>query len=225
MGQTQIHSKSALSTGKSVSEIIARVISDAANPLLIPPLVIITAGLILGLPPFQLGLISFIALAFFTLIPFGTIMVLLQNGHIQSLDVPFRKNRNRLFGFSIISTTLGSLILFLLCYGDYRFLALTAVVFFLNPVIGYLFNLRFKISIHTAAVASAGILFLALFWHIGGTNIWALGLSLFMLLVLLPLMFWSRRQLGIHTNSELAGGSAAGIFFTLLEIAIMQMIW
>ncbi len=225
MGQPQIHSKSILNAEKGVPDSIARIISDIANPLLIPIVVIFPTTMILGLSPLYIGLTTLTALVFFTLIPFGISVSLLRTGYIQNLDVPTRKNRNRLFIYSIISTTLGSVLLFVLCYTDYQFLAVTAVIFFLNPIIGYLINLGYKISIHTAAVASAGILFLALHGHMALTNLWALCLSLIMLLVLLPLMFWSRRQLGIHSFSELVGGCAAGILFTLIELALMQTIW
>lgn len=225
MGQPQIHSKSILNAEKGVPDSIARIISDIANPLLIPVLVIFPTTMILGLSPLYIGLTTLTALVFFTLIPLWVLMSLLQKGYIQNLDVPYRKNRNRLFGYSIISTTFGSVLLYILCYTEHPFMAVSAVIFFLNPLIGYLINLGCKISIHTAAVASAGILFLALYGHMALTNLWALSLSLIMLLVLLPLMFWSRRQLGIHSFSELVGGCAAGIFFTLIELAIMQTIW
>ncbi|MDX1586587.1 MAG: hypothetical protein R3222_07580 [Balneolaceae bacterium] len=224
MEQSQTQSKPLPAAGKSTAKSAARFISDAANPLLMPVWIIIAAGILLDIPSFQFGMITLSAFAFFTLIPFGIVIYLLQSGKILSLDVPFQRNRNRLFVYSIMSTTTGSILLFLLSYSDYHFLAMASGVFLLNPMIAYLLNQGFKISIHTAGVATAGILFFVLGEYTAGTNIWPLGLSFFTLLVLLPVMFWSRRKLGIHTLPELAAGSFAGIIFTLLITGLMKMI-
>lgn len=185
---------------------------------------IFPAGMILGLPSPRLGLITISTLFFFTLVPFGAVMYLLQNGKIKNLDVPLRKNRNRLFGYSIISTTIGSTLIYLLSFSEYRFLSLTSAVFLINPIIAYFINKSYKISIHAAGVSTAGTLFMLLQVSIAGINSWSLCLSLFMLLVLLPLMVWSRYRLGIHSLPELIWGSTAGIFFTLLVASLMQII-
>lgn len=225
MKQAQIQSESGLQPAAGIPDLFARVISDIANPLIILPLTIFGIGILLPLPAIQVGLISVIAILFFSLIPLGVMVLLLQNKHIHSLDVPVRKNRDKLYRYSIGSTTAGSLILFVLSFGESRFLAESAIVLLLNPIVGYFFNRKLKISIHCAAIATAGSLFLAFSMILPGFNLWAVSFSLFTLLVLLPVMFWSRYRLGIHTVPELAAGSATGILFTLLEIGIMQNIW
>lgn len=224
MEQSHIHSKPAVNTEKNVYDIFARIISDIANPLLIPVWVVLATGLIMDIPSLRLGLITVIAGIFFTLIPFGVVIYQLKNGKIGSLDVPDRKNRSRLFVYSIMSTTVGSLLIFLLSFSNYQFLATVSVVFLLNPIIAYFLNLVYKISIHTAAVSTAGILFIMLQGSVAGIGIPVLGFSLFMLLVLLPLMFWARYRLGIHTIPELVWGSTAGIVLTLVISGVMQTI-
>lgn len=221
MSRAQIHSKS----GAGISDLFARLVSDLANPLVIPPVVIFATGSALSLSSAELGWITTLALVFFTLIPFLITIFLLQSGQIQSLDIPERENRNKLFKYSILSSTIGSLILVMLCFGRHQVLVETALVFLLNPIIGYFINQRFKISIHTAALATAGTLLLVLYLYIPEMNFGAGILSLVMLLVLLPVMFWSRFRLGIHSFPELAGGVVAGITLTLFEISIMQTIW
>lgn len=225
MEQSQIHSKPVANTSKSVPDLFARVISDIANPLVMPLLVILPASLMLDIPSPMFGMITISAFLFFTLIPFGAVIYLLQSLKISSLDVPLRKNRSRLFGYSIISTTIGSILIFVLSYSEYRFLAITSAVLFLNPILAYFINRSYKISIHTAAVSTACILLMVLQNTLAEINTWGLGLSLFLLLVLLPLMFWSRHRLGIHSVPELAWGSISGIFFTLFIAGFMQTIW
>lgn len=225
MSQTHIHSNSGTKQKAGISNIFARLFSDFINPLVIPPFVIFATGSVLSVSPAELGWITTLSLLFFTLIPFGITVYFLQSGRIQSLDVPQRKNRDKLFRYTMASTVIGSLVLAILCSGKHRILVETAVVFLINPAIGYLINKKFKISIHTAALATAGTLLLVLYQQMPGMNLWAGILSLGILLILLPVMFWSRFRLGIHSFAELTGGALAGIIFTLIEIGIMQIIW
>lgn len=225
MNQPQTHSESGLKSDTDIFDVVARIISNVANPLLIPPLVIFATGCALSMPVAELGWITLVSFSFYTLIPFGTVLFLLQSGKIQSLDVPLRENRDMLFLYSIISTSIGSITLLILYFGKNDIITEIAVVFLLNPIIGYFINRKFKISIHVGAIAMAGTLLLTLFLHLQEPSAWLGILSLSVLLILLPAMFWSRYRLGVHSFPELAGGAAVGIFMTLLEINIMQTIW
>jgi membrane-associated phospholipid phosphatase len=225
MNQSQIHTESGLKSNAGISVYLARIISNAANPLIIPPLIILATGLAVSMPLEELGWITLVSLIFYTLIPFSTAIYLLKSGKIESLDIPLRENRNTLFLYSIISTAFGSLTLMFLYFGRSMFITEIAVVFLLNPVIGFFINRKFKISIHAGAVAMAGTLLLTLFQQLPGPVAWLGILSLTVLLVLLPAMIWSRYRLRVHSFPELIGGAAAGIFITLLEISIIQTIW
>lgn len=225
MNQSQIQSESAFKSDAGISGVFAKIVSNIGNPLLIPPLVILASSYALSMPSVELGWIFLVSLTFYTLIPFGIVIYLLQSGKIESLDIPLRENRNTLFLYSIISTAIGSLTLMILYFGRINFITELAVIFLLNPIIGYFINRNFKLSIHAGAVAMAGTLLLTLFLRLPEPTVWLGILSLSMLLILLPAMFWSRYRLGIHSFPELAGGAAAGIFFTLLIISIMQTLW
>lgn len=225
MNQSQTHSESGLKSDTDIFGVVARIISNVGNPLLIPPLVIFSTGCAISMPVAELGWITLVSFSFYTLIPFGTVLFLLQSGKIQSLDVPLRENRDTLFLYSIISTSIGSITLLILYFGKNDIITEIAVVFLLNPIIGYFINRKFKISIHVGAIAMAGTLLLTLFLHLQEPSAWLGILSLSVLLILLPAMFWSRYRLGVHSFPELAGGAAVGIFMTLLEINIMQTIW
>lgn len=225
MNQSQIHTESGLKSETGISGLFARIISNAANPLLIPPFVIFTTGLALSMTPAELGWITLVSLTFYTLIPFSTAIYLLKSGKIESLDIPLRENRNTLFLYSIISTAIGSMTLTILYFGRSIFITEMAVVFLLNPIIGYFINRKFKISIHAGGVAMAGTLLLVIYQQLPDSVAWLGILSLTVLLVLLPTMFWSRYRLRVHSFPELLGGAAAGIFITLLEISIIQTMW
>ncbi|MDZ7690243.1 MAG: hypothetical protein U5K69_03635 [Balneolaceae bacterium] len=226
MNHSQLHSKSGGdSLTRRFSHVAARLISDIANPLLVPPLVFFSLGYILSLPATELGWIATVSLVFYCLVPFGITLWLLNTGHIQSLDIPLRKNREKLFRLSIISSTIGSLFMFYLCINQDRILLETALVFLLNPFLGYAINRRFKISIHTASLATAAALLLALYLRMPDLYVSAGLLSMAILFVIIPAMIWARLNLKIHSFLELFGGVLAGMTFALLELGILQLIW
>ncbi|UNK56798.1 hypothetical protein MNQ95_11655 [Pseudoxanthomonas daejeonensis] len=61
-------------------------------------------------------------------------------------------------------------------------------------------NRWIKLSLHMASLAFAGIAMLALWWPGGAV-----------LLLLAPLLAWSRLRMGRHTGAEVAGGMALGV--------------
>lgn len=204
----------------------ARWISDLANPLFIPPFIFILVGAYNGISPSELGWLSFLSLFFYTVVPLVSAIVLLKVGKIESLDLPRRESRNQLYLLGIASSSTGSLILGLFFYLHRPFLTLVSGVFFLNPIIGYLLNRKWKVSIHSASIASGGVILLFFyFWEMGVSESLAIIFSLSMLLILLPVMMWSRFHLKVHTIPELIGGAAAGITFTSIEILLTFHFW
>lgn len=204
----------------------ARVISDLANPLFLPPLILGVTGYLRHVTAEELSWMIALSLLFYTLIPLAITFYLLRNGNIQSLDLPRRQARNTLFIYAIISSSIGSLILAIYFYFRHPLVTMVAVIFFLNPLMGYLINLRWKISMHTASIASGGAIFFALFYVTSHFDTSVAGIfSLFLLLILLPLMVWARHRLNIHSTAELITGATAGIILTLLEFGIMIFFW
>lgn len=204
----------------------ARWISDLANPLFIPPLIYIMIGGFNGLTAREMGWLIPMSLLFYTLIPLGMALILLKFDKIESLDLPRRESRNLLYLLGIASSTIGSLILGIVFYLHRPFLTLIAGIFFINPIIGYLLNRKWKVSIHSASVASGGVILLAFyFWQTDLSITLAVIFSLIMLLILLPIMMWSRFRLKVHTLPELLGGASAGIFFTSIEILLTIYFW
>lgn len=222
MDGSQVHINHSSKKAVTRTYATARIISDLANPLFIPPLVLIVSAWILEVPIRPLSWLAALALLFYTFIPLGITLLLLRKGHIRSLDLPEQKSRNRLYLYSIISTSSGSLLLAYFLQSYDVFLSMLAVVFLLNPLLGYLLNLKWKISVHSASLASAGAIFMVMAFTNPSAVIHQAGaLSLIILSLLLPLMIWARYHLNVHTISELAGGVAAGFLLTLFELSIM----
>ena len=204
----------------------ARLVSDLMNPLFLPPLVLSITGWLIGLPNWILGGVTVFALIFYTLIPLSTTIYLLKKNHISSLDLPERQSRNRLFIYSIASAFTAMLGFLFIQEVTHPLFAIIAVVYLINPTIGFIINFKWKMSIHTAAPSSAGAIFLSFsffetVYASTGTEI----LSLSILFLLLPLMIWARYRLKIHTLPELFGGALTGFIFTFIELYLFNNLW
>ncbi|MCW9707870.1 hypothetical protein [Fodinibius salsisoli] len=204
----------------------ARLISDLMNPLFLPPLVLAILSWELGLPGSTISWITGLSLLFHTAIPLAVTFYLLKNGHITSPDLPRRSARTRLFGYSIASCFIAFVGLGATVPVTHPLIAMVALIYLVNPVIGLLINLKWKVSIHTAALSSAGAIFLGLTLP-GLTEFTAdtFILSLTILLLLLPLMIWSRYRLGAHSYAELLGGIASGFLLTIIELYLFNIMW
>lgn len=204
----------------------ARLVSDLINPLFLPPLVLSITGWLVGLSKWMLSGVTVFALIFYTFIPLTASVYLLKINHISSLDLPDRQARSRLFKYSIASALIGMLGFTFTQNFTHPLLTVIAFIYFLNPIIGFIINLKWKMSVHTAALSSAGSIFLSLSaFETVYASIETEVLSLTILLLLLPLMIWARYRLKIHTLPELFGGTLAGFIFTFIELYLFNYFW
>lgn len=166
------------------------------------------------------------ALIFYTLIPLSITFYLVQTNKISSIDLPVRKSRSNLFKLSIVSSALVFLFFFMTVSPIYQLVSMISLVFLTNALVGFGINGFWKISIHSAALATAGSIFLYfsqlnLLSALSGVQI----LSLIVLLLILPMMMWARYRLDVHTLAELFGGAIFGFLLTLLQLSIFIKIW
>lgn len=205
---------------------IARLVSDLINPLILPPAVIGLTSWLMGLVTRSMSWIMGISIFFYTLLPLAATYYLLSRNHISSLDLPERTSRNRLYLISIGCAAIVFLSFSLFNTGAPWLIAAISLVYLINPLIGLLVNLVWKMSIHSAALSSAGAIFLFLAkFNLLPTFTDAYILSLSILLLLLPIMIWARYRLSIHTLAELVGGALAGFLLTILELSLLINIW
>ncbi|MBN1669199.1 MAG: phosphatase PAP2 family protein [Anaerolineales bacterium] len=76
----------------------------------------------------------------------------------------------------------------------------------------FLITLRWKISGHSATIASLAVVLVALF-----------GLAMAPVLLTIPLVAWARVRLSRHEMMQTIGGALAGIVFTLLAIYLIYL--
>ncbi|MDZ7715999.1 MAG: hypothetical protein U5J95_07265 [Balneolaceae bacterium] len=207
---------------KPTRDSLARLISDIFNPLFLPPLIFLIIGWKTLASSHIFWVSTGISLLCYTIIPLGIVFSLLNKGYISSLDAPEHYTRKRLFSFCISSSAIGSIILFFVFKDINLFLANLTLIYLLNPIIGLLINLKWKMSIHAASLAMAITIlfyFIVMETYFSVTTVFYL--SLCMLLLLLA-MIWARHHLKVHTFSELLGGTVTGVMLTLLELGLIM---
>lgn len=124
-------------------------------------------------------------------------------------EVPGQSQRNQVYWFGNLSLFL--CILLLLYFSAPWTLITLLVAMNITGVIGSLFNLRWKVSVHTGATTGAVI---SLFALIGN---WAVPT-----LILIPMIGWARVSLGRHTLLEVIVGACIGGTITALVFGIMM---
>lgn len=222
-----------LSTHKNLSfldrlekEGLPRLVSDLLNPLFMPPILVGITVWLLGSSRLTIGWIVGLALFFYTIVPLAATFHLFKNGKIASLDLVKRESRDRLFLLSIGSAAAAFISFCLIISPMHQLVTIIVLIFLMNSIIGFGINRIWKISIHEAALSTAGaILFyfsqLQTLLPAFSTHI----LSLSILLLLLPLMIWARYQLKVHSLAELFGGALAGFLLTIIELSLLIKIW
>jgi hypothetical protein len=205
---------------------IARLVSDLGNPLFMPPVVLFFCCLLLEQSLYSTLLVSATAIFFYTVLPFSLTIYLFKRGVITSMDLPIRETRSTLYAFSIMSAAVASLVIYRYLPSVHPFILGLSYVFLINLSIAFILNLRWKVSVHAASVAVAGTIYGLLYTlQITDFTTSAIILSLFHLLILLPIMMWGRYHLQAHSLGELFGGLSAGIMLTILEIMIIRYLW
>ena len=205
---------------------IARLVSDLGNPLFMPPVVLFFGCLLLEQSLYSTLFVSVTAIFCYTALPFGLTIYLFKRGVITSMDLPIRETRSTLYAFSIMSAAVASLVIYRYLPSLHPFILELSYVFLINLSIAFILNLRWKVSVHAASVAVAGTIYGLLYTlQITDFTTSAIILSLFHLLILLPIMMLGRYNLQAHSLGELFGGSSAGIILTILEIMIIRYLW
>jgi len=202
---------------------VARYISDAANPLVITPLVFLMVGWQFCATYSELFSIVSLALIFYSVIPFGFIYYLKSSGQINNLDIRDKSKRSKPYFFTIGSYLAGSLLISNFSISWNSDLWIIATCFFINPVIGYIINRRWKVSIHSAATGTAiSVLYVMMHSTQYSRNPIAGNVSFLFLLILLPLVMWSRYQLDVHSVPQVLGGALIGLLLTYGELTLMM---
>jgi len=207
---------------KSRTEWAARIISDIANPLVFPPLLLLAVAWEFNAASGQLLYVGAVGFTFFTFVPLALLIYLFNTNKIDSLDITRQESRNLPFLYTLVSYIAGSVLLLNININGSFALRILLVCYILNPIIGWLISQKWKISVHTASVGTSVALFYMLYQISYSLQEAILGKAALLILVLLiPVVMWSRYRLNIHTIGQVTAGAATGLIVTYLEIMIM----
>ena len=134
--------------------LVARIASDLANPLVIPLFVLGIIGYEVQLTGSNLVMLVGIAAIFYLLIPVTVALLIFSRRQENSLDFPERSSRTGLYSTSILSAMVGGILIVELY--SISIIQLTGIVFFINLIFAFFINLRWKISVHSGALTTGG---------------------------------------------------------------------
>ena len=213
-----------LHNGSRLAGLIAYLIS----PPILPPILF---GIILYF--FDAGwaeiLLSIaISLFFFTLIPLFYVLWMIKNLRNITVELRQREYRTTPFLVGITSYAL-SIPLFVTTVSTALPLVLAIIACqIVNTFIITLITLRWKISIHTTAIAGffSILLFVSLtpWTHIPSLPAAVQGIPVVWLtgcLFLIPVVMWARVRSGAHTQKQVWAGTLFGFFIPYLELTVL----
>jgi len=199
------------------AELTARVLSDIANPLIIPPLTFGVIGLTESLSIIKLSLLLFLSIVFFTVLPIAFALFTANRNGVFTLDFPERRSRISLYIFAILSILSGTF--FLVTLYESVFIRFTPLIFLLNLFTSFIINFRWKISIHSTALATGGSYLLLFGLNIPNGSL-PMTVGFFLTCIVLPLVGWARYKLNVHSKFEIWGGISLGSTLTIISIFI-----
>ncbi len=189
----------------------AALISFVFNPLFLPPplfAMLMPADQVFP-AHFSVQIVWGWALLFYTIIPLFILLTFKGLNRIESLEIPVRTRRTWPYIFGILSYIFGY-ITAVNYFGFSGLIPAAGFTLILSSMMAALINLKWKISVHNAAVAISAV-FIA--WHLHQIQQPTLFIAscLFGILVM-ALMCWSRITLKAHTPAQ----AFSGILFGLL---------
>lgn len=187
------------------AEQVALGVSYVINPLILPPMLFGAVLLQFGAPWPEIGSAIVATLVFMTLVPLACLWWMVKCGRAASLHVVAQGERTMLFLVGLGGTLATSAVLFALVEtARWLLLGVGGCVVLVAALLAVL-NLRWKISIHSAAIA--GFVSILLF---GGMNLAAPSIELGWLIPLVPLVMWARVRTRSHSIAEVLGGAGLG---------------
>lgn len=187
---------------------IATIISSILHPILLPIPTFWAMLYALPLADDQVekrGLYLALAVLVCSVTPVVVVLALKKRGKVNDLDISQRHLRFIPFVIGIAFYFIG--------YGLLEYLGAPPLVryvmlcYALNTFAIMLITLVWKISVHTTSFGGPAA---ALYVAFGGAMLW--------LLLLMPVLIWSRVELKAHTAAQAATGALIGYAFTLLEL-------
>lgn len=173
----------------------ARIISTIFSPPLLALATIIIAAWAIEDEPVLYW--TAIAIVLFIVVPTLYVLSLVRRGHLTDFHMKIREQRTWPL---IIILLISSLVFSALYFGGApRLFLIISAVAIIQLMLILLITLRWKISGHCTAASGLGVLVVALF-----------GQSLLPVLLIVPVIAWSRIRLDRHTFAQSIGGISLG---------------
>ncbi len=180
----------------------ARLVSAILSPLAIAIAAVVMAAYGINDESALTWIAIYIALSIVP--PTLYIMYLVRKGVVTDFHLNVRKERTQPFILMTLNTALALLVMYLI--GAPKLILVVIAVAVLQLVSMLLITLRWKISGHCTAVTGFVVLGLALF-----------GESFLPLILLIPIVAWSRVRLNRHTIAQ----TIAGVFLGAITVSIL----
>lgn len=203
---------------------LARFISALFSPLLLPVAVFSYSSWRLESDPWQILLVNGIGLTFFVLIPFMILVRMKRNKQITSIDVKERTTRNLPFVYGLMSMGVGLLAFQYLPVERSLIYSILCMISINNTTIAAIINLRWKISIHSMAMATTCVVLyflsgpLVLVWPeftIGSV------LTILLLITITVTVQISRVILDFHTVAQVTAGAILAAILTAIQLSLL----
>lgn len=173
---------------------IASLISNIFNPFLVSLVLILLVSFESTTSTLDAVKWSLILIALSILPIYLVVIYLVRKNKIDGIFVRFRRQRNKLYALAVILAGASCIILFYL-NAPLIMIALFVTEFF-GTAIFMGINLRWKISLHTAFVATSAMLLVILYGPVATVAV-----------VLVPLIAWTRLKLELHSLAQVVTGA------------------
>ncbi len=189
---------------RTLTDYAALLLSAAVSPFVALPALMLGANWLVAQTPAEFVVWSVVALVFFVGIPPLYIYREVQAGRITDFHIQLREQRAQVFAVFLLSTGLGISLYWLLGV-PVALLHLTAVIF-ASAIAAGLITLAWKISLHAWTLAGSVTAFVLL----------AADVRYAWLLLLVPVVIWSRIHRQRHTLPQGVAGAVMGVAITYL---------
>jgi membrane-associated phospholipid phosphatase len=207
----------------------AHALAYVVNPLVLPPLLF---GLVLahfGAPAAEIARVVTVGLVFFGLVPLACVVWLVRRRRVDSIEVREREGRTVPFLVGLASAGVALVLLAGTGGPAGRLVVALTGCHLVNTVLVIVINLRWKISVHTSAVAgfASVLLFVA---RTGWTALEGLPpeslllrpAPLSALLGFVPLLMWARVRTGAHSGGQVVAGALLGLLLPYAELHLLH---
>lgn len=198
---------------------LARAVSYVISPLILPPIFFGLALVHVGATAAEVVRGVLLGFVFFALLPLGYVVWMVRTGRAGSLDLRDRTRRLRPFLVGMASYCVALLAVAWSGGTGAELLVAVMACHILNTFVLTLVTARWKISIHSAAMAGFVVMlaFVAQMpWP--GTTGYVTPTVLLGCSLLIPLVMWARVHARVHSRAQVLAGTAFGLAVPYAEL-------